>query len=276
MPKNLQSLIKIEIKKGFKEKDVFTMEIALERIRNCVNGILNLYYLKLTELPPLPEGIVELNCSNNQLTSLPPLPSTLKKLICSSNQLTSLPELPSLHLLYCYANQLTSLPPLPSSLRDLYCSTNRLTSLPLLPSTIQYIKCCRNPLTTLPNLPLELRELLCTYCTLASLPPLPARLCRLLCLGNSLETLPELPSTLQELRCDLPMFDDTIAMIQLESWTVKLTNDMIRKATVVWEGLSRERCNKRCAQYKEEIMMKAWHPSRVEKLLHMGYDVEDM
>jgi hypothetical protein len=32
----------------------------------------------------------------------------------------------------------------------------------------------------------------------------------------------------------------------------------------------------RCAIYKEEIMMRAWHPSRVEKLLEMGYDIEDM
>jgi len=72
------------------------------------------------------------------------------------------------------------------------------------------------------------------------------------------------------------MFDDTIAMIQLESWTVKLANDMIRKATVGWEGLSKDRCMKRCALYKEEIMMKAWHPSRVERLLEMGYEMEDM
>jgi hypothetical protein len=32
----------------------------------------------------------------------------------------------------------------------------------------------------------------------------------------------------------------------------------------------------RCATYKEEIMMKAWHPSRVEKLIEMGYDMEDI
>jgi hypothetical protein len=33
---------------------------------------------------------------------------------------------------------------------------------------------------------------------------------------------------------------------------------------------------RRCAQYKEEIMMKAWHPSRMEMMINMGYDVEDM
>jgi hypothetical protein len=72
------------------------------------------------------------------------------------------------------------------------------------------------------------------------------------------------------------MFDDTIAMIRLDSWTVRLANDMIRKATVVWEGLSKDRCIKRCAQYKEEIMMKAWHPKRMQMLYELGYDMEDM
>jgi hypothetical protein len=42
------------------------------------------------------------------------------------------------------------------------------------------------------------------------------------------------------------------------------------------ERESKMRSTKRCAQYKEEIMMKAWRPSRVQKLLEMGYDVEDM
>ena len=70
------------------------MEIALERIRNCVNGVVDLRRLNLTELPPIPEGIIELNCSHNQLTSLPRLPSTLEMFNCSYNQLTSLPALP--------------------------------------------------------------------------------------------------------------------------------------------------------------------------------------
>jgi hypothetical protein len=42
------------------------------------------------------------------------------------------------------------------------------------------------------------------------------------------------------------------------------------------EPLSKERCIKRCAKYKEEIMMKAWHPSRVAMLIDMGYDMEDI
>ena len=39
---------------------------------------------------------------------------------------------------------------------------------------------------------------------------------------------------------------------------------------------SKERCNARCKIYKEGIMMKAWHPTRMKMLLDLGYDVEDM
>ena len=269
--------------RGVWGQDVSTMEIAVQRIQQCVNGILDLSNLKLTELPSLPEGITLLKCSFNQLTFLPPLPSTLKTLICSSNRLTSLPELPSLHVLYCYANQLTSLPPLPSSLRELHCFTNRLTILPPLPSTIQYLQCCRNPLTTLPTLPFELRELLCTYCTLISLPPLPTYLRRLMCYGNPLDTLPDLPSTLQELRSELPIYEEEeikyggqMAYIDMHPLLVEVVNQKVRKAATFSSRQSKERCMKRCAQYKEEIMMKAWRPSRVKMLYEMGWDMEDI
>ena len=86
-----------------------SMEIALQRIQQCVDGILNLSQLGLTELPPLPDGLIELRCDQNHLISLPPLPEGLLVLRCSSNQLTILPELPfSLQELDCSSNRLTS------------------------------------------------------------------------------------------------------------------------------------------------------------------------
>ena len=42
------------------------------------------------------------------------------------------------------------------------------------------------------------------------------------------------------------------------------------------ESLSKERSQKRCNQVKEEIMMRTWHPCRIEKLLNLGYDIEDI
>ena len=43
-----------------------------------------------------------------------------------------------------------------------------------------------------------------------------------------------------------------------------------------WEEHIRERTVTRCRSFKEELMMNRWHPSRVEKLLKMGYEIEDM
>ena len=58
--------------------------------------------------------------------------------------------------------------------------------------------------------------------------------------------------------------------------TVQRINEEVRYGMKVLAQESKERSLRRCAQYKEEIMMKAWRPSRVEMLLEMGYDVEDM
>jgi hypothetical protein len=61
----------------------------------------------------------------------------------------------------------------------------------------------------------------------------------------------------------------TPEMIQDINASIKRWTDMLRRESKI-------RSTKRCAQYKEEIMMKVWHPSRVEKLLEMGYEMEDM
>lgn len=286
-----------------------SMEIALERIRNCVDGEVDLSQLGLTELPPLPEGIVHLTCSFNKLTSLPELPQSLRSLYCGYNQLTSLPPLPSLDYLHCQLNQLTSLPTLPPFLLTLLCHTNRLTSLPLLPSTLDILRCGNNqltslptlppimfaiscycnPLTALPTLPLELEELSCHSCTLTSLPLLPSNLRKLNCLGNPLETLPELPSTLEQVQAELPIHCEMDWEIQEEIQhggrmiydgmypdLVGTVNYMIVRAAAYVNQESKKRCNERCAKYKHEIMMTVWHPKRVALLIERGIDLESV
>jgi Leucine-rich repeat (LRR) protein len=49
---------------------------------------------KLTELPPLHKGLMNLFCHINLLTELPPLPPSLVKLACSNNPIVRLPQLP--------------------------------------------------------------------------------------------------------------------------------------------------------------------------------------
>ena len=100
-----------------------------------------------------------------------------------------------------------------------------------------------------------------------------------------METLPELPSTLEVLKATLPWVEDLEENVRLggpkiyyELWPERVgtVNKMVRAAAALTNRQSKKRCNERCAQYKEGIMMKAWHPSRMAMLLEMGYDVEDM
>ena len=46
----------------------------------------------LTELPKLPDRLIDLKCGGNRLVSLPELPKGLKVLNCSWNRIVSLPE----------------------------------------------------------------------------------------------------------------------------------------------------------------------------------------
>jgi len=123
---------------------------------------LSCYGNRLTELPALPENLIELDCAENKLTSLPPLPNTLVELSCWKNKLTSLPPLPAgLDHLWCCLNKFQTLPVLPEGLTYLSCDSNQLTSLPPLPETLTILSCERNRLTSLPPLPMSLTVLRC-------------------------------------------------------------------------------------------------------------------
>ena len=130
------------------------MEIALERVKYCIQNnrtLLDLSDLDIVKLPDnLPTSLLILWCNNNRLTSLSDnLPASIKILYCSNNQLTSLPDIlpASLHALYCSYNKLTSLPDiLPASLKTLFCDNNQLTSLPdNLPVSLQNLYYSSNP-----------------------------------------------------------------------------------------------------------------------------------
>ena len=97
-----------------------------------------------------------------------------------------------------------------------------------------------------------------------------------------MEDLPALPLTLRELKCELPMHEDPmynahpIMLKGLYPDWVGWIDHVLRQSMIEMNQQSKERCNSRCVTYKEQIMMKAWHPSRIEKLIEMGYDMEDI
>ena len=87
----------------------------------------------ITELPELPEGLIELQINFSLIKELPKLPSSLRILNCSHNKnLVKISDLPEgLQDMICvYNSSLENLPDLPNSLKYLDCSNNNLKSLP--------------------------------------------------------------------------------------------------------------------------------------------------
>jgi Leucine-rich repeat (LRR) protein len=117
---------------------------------------------KLTKLPDnLPATLQCIDCSNNRITKLPDNLNLLK-LSCSYNMITELPSLPDcLMQLECNNNLLIRLPDvLPEHLEELDCSHNKLMELPtMLPKRLLKLFCNNNKLTKLPDIPECLREL---------------------------------------------------------------------------------------------------------------------
>jgi Leucine-rich repeat (LRR) protein len=131
--------------------------------------------------------------------------------------------------------------------------------------------CGKNQLTTLPKtLPAGLRDLYCYNNQLKTLPEtLPAGLRHIYCQNNQLTTLPEtLPSGLTTLSCYSNNLPDRP--------TDESIPDYVARVKAIAEKASKERIIARCALYFEELAKKVWHPSRVERLMLVGVDMEDM
>jgi len=266
--------------------DIITeIDRAQQRINEWTGGPLDLSYLLLYKLPPIPRTVTELYCTGCHLTELT-IPDQLTFLNCSHNPLKTLPELPhGLRALTCDNTQLTRLPTLPSTLTRLVCRTNPLECLPELPEGLVEILCSQTPIESLPLLPSSLHTLKCSNNRLMSLPPLPSSLQTLDCSINLITELPPLPLCLGELDCrynQIPMLPDIhhrmsyLLCNESNEWARRPKETMYDHMDRVKWLTSQRRVNKRCSSVKEGIMMKAWHPSRVERLLLAGIDIEDM
>ena len=123
------------------------------KILNCSNN--NLTYCNKDQLP---DGLIELNCSNNYgLIHLDDLPQSLEKLICRFE------DRPLIHTI-----QLTRLDKLPLNLTYLDCSVNddytffgKIEQLDNLPPNLTYLDCTSNAIQKLEHLPPNLKILIC-------------------------------------------------------------------------------------------------------------------
>ena len=126
---------------------------------------------RLRSLPPLPEGIWQMDVSNNRLETLAmsALPSSLN---IRNNRLQSLPGLEGVNFLDCSENQLEALPALPEYLFSLVCDNNLIESIPTIPPYMQTLQIRNNLLTQLPEIPESLLNLIVSGNQLRSLPVL--------------------------------------------------------------------------------------------------------
>lgn len=178
------------------------------------NGKVTFQYLwNLEEMPEIPVGITELDCSQLKIEYLPELPEgliTLRAVECTElDEITNFPStLQEINFNKCY--NLTEIPILPVNLKHLELGRTQISELPELPVSagasyevfppnLLTLNIEDLPLTSLPPLPSQLQVLVCTGSKLTSLPKLPDSLSELYCMGVPLKTLPSFPEGLEEL-----------------------------------------------------------------------------
>ncbi|NBW21388.1 MAG: hypothetical protein EBR82_76865 [Caulobacteraceae bacterium] len=93
----------------------------------------------------------------------------------------------------------------------------------------------------------------------------------LFCSNNLLTTLPDtlLPENLQVFVCNNNKFPDR------REYEESIP-EYVARVKAIAEADSKERIVQRCAVFFEELARTVWHPSRVEKLMLAGVDMEEM
>lgn len=178
-------------------------------------------------------------------------------------------------------NKLEYLPFLHADIDYLALRQNRLYSLPLLPKRLKYLDVQHNPIVELPDLPKKLLLLNTSYCHLKYLPALPQTLQILYASCNDLMELPELPESLETLEVyenkirELPYIPDGLRHLYIENNPCH-EKYKGKKLSEIRELVKRRIANERCAMFKEELLMVALHPKRVEKWLSLGLGLGDM
>jgi hypothetical protein len=220
-----------------------TYAAALRRIRawkkaNNPRKWLNLSYLNLERLPPLPSNLRRLKCYRNSLTSLEGLPKGLKQIWCNSNMFESFKGLPDgLLSLICSENRslntiedipdsviylsigdcngISTIKTFPRDLEKLYiwkmCALSKIEALP---SKLKELDISEThslwTLKTLPAFPESLKSVNIFMTTINKLPELPNGLESLYVVDNYITELPPLPASLRRVVFEDIHYEDTI------------------------------------------------------------------
>lgn len=192
---------------------------------------IRLSHNKLTELPPLPRGLISLNLDDNVFSTLPSLTHTkLEFLTLKDNNISLLPDLPhTLEILLASRNNLHILQRLPDSIKNLNLDGNKLVEINRLPASVDLFSATDNQLTHITELPGALRSLFLARNKLTQLPELPLTLGELDVNSNQIFDLKTLPVALQILDAE----DNQLERLGTLPGTLRYLNVRYNKITAL-------------------------------------------
>ncbi len=230
----------------------------------------NLHYTNslIERLPnPLPPALNVLICRCCRLTGLPPLPPlppTLEWLRIHEMEISSLPTLPT--GLLCLDVQdcaLTDLPPLPKRLDELDVRNNRITRVPEIPATATYVNICGNPIETYPYIYRTNISIMYDYNSYVAAFSYPKFHIDRMIVFTPLHLLEGLDVDIDQ--------DPYMDIYEDEGYQLTL----IRRLEVLCEIQKQVACRAFLKTIKEELMMRTWHPSRVEAWCGVDFGCAD-
>ena len=264
----------------------------------------------LYELPPLPDCLDTLHFQSAHMRFLPRLPLSLRTLNVSN--MIHLHELPAMlppHLTELYAKKtaLTELPTLPSTLRVLFVDSTPIRELPPHLQSLCDISLAHTQIKSLPCLPQEL-----FYLNIEDTPIKRLKAAQFINIDTpcvikthalSIEDFLSLPSNIRTIEftnpdfhiLDLPIhlyftalgpfekpppiikFKHNGTLVEIYPHPYSTPESLLELEEIVEEEMAKEKARviNRTRIVKEELMIKTWHPSRVEDWCGVRFDVMD-
>ncbi|HII1980888.1 TPA: DUF5503 domain-containing protein [Escherichia coli] len=167
------------VKEGASNDVKENVDRALLRMFKCVelhNNELDLSYLFLGSVPPLPEWIEMLYLSDNQLDSVQ-VPESCKELGLDSNNLTEFPQVPDgITLISVNNNLISHIDSFPPKIKEIYIRHNKLSQIPEIPDTTTVFDCGCNKIQEIRYFPKNLKEARIGYNNIEVVPAIPGNL----------------------------------------------------------------------------------------------------
>jgi Leucine-rich repeat (LRR) protein len=246
---------------------------------------------ELTHLPPLPDSLDMLEISSTCLETAASFPNSLRTIRIRNTPITSLPPLPiSLYELDVGGTKISVLPALPDSLHHLYVDSTQITELPKLPPILTILSCANTNIRKLPkSLPVELRVLNVSYTRINYLRAEGFANTRIYQMQTHAYTCDRFPESIKYIHfthpdfqiLDLPPLAETTITFNYEGDNIiinpKDSTDIVQYTHLKHAERKKQmmRVKARTRQLKEELIMKTWHPSRVEDWCGVQFDSMD-